>query len=113
VEDKAIKKEKIQQSIKDRFKRIINTKLETCFIFALSEMERIFGNKLWGHNLSEDKLTDTQKENREKWKEIRLNILNNGNQQRRSLISELDLHDMIFIGYRIETRRKKCKETEN
>jgi len=82
-----------------RLKKIITRKLQTSFIGAISEFELAFGDE-WGHGLPEEQLTDIQKARRDKWEQVRTNILNRGNAQIRALDAELDLHSIQFVGYR-------------
>lgn len=84
---------------RERLKKIIGTKIQTTMIFPLSQFESAFGH-LWGHGKNEEKLTDDEKIFRSKWNEVRNNILNNGNQQKRNANTELDMHDIIWNGYK-------------
>lgn len=93
-------KSRIGHDSKERLKKIAMRKFKTCFIAALAEFEDVFG-EMWGHNLSDDELTDTQKLNREKWRQVRTNILNKGNTQARALVAEMDLHKVEFEGYKM------------
>lgn len=86
---------------KQRLKRIAEKKFRTCFIFALAEFETVFGPELWGHGLYEERLTPQQKINRERWEQVRKNILDKGNAQSRALGMEIDLHKVEFEGYRV------------
>ncbi len=98
---RAITKDKLHQDSKERLKRISSKKFKTCFISAISEFEEVFG-KLWGHGLPDEKLSETQRVNRELWGQIRTNILNKGNTQLRAMEAEIELHDIMFQGYKIE-----------
>lgn len=75
---------------KATLKRHIETKFRTTMIGSLSRFEKIFGEEVWGYGLDEDLLTDTQKENQEKWQLARTEILNNGNNQMRAALAEVD-----------------------
>lgn len=68
-------------------------------IFPLSQFEIAFG-ELWGHEKDETKLTDQEKVNRAKWKELRYNILNNGNAQKRNAMAEIDMHEVEWNRYK-------------
>lgn len=70
----------IGQSIAKRF--------QTTMIGALDQFEKHFGY-LWGHDLSDDKLTDNHLYFQDKWDFVRNNILNNGNNQMRKTLKEL------------------------
>ena len=93
---------RIAQDSQDRLKRIAHKKFRTCFIAALSEFENVFGLELWGHRLPENQITQQQKFNRERWEQVRKNILDKGNTQSRALGMEIDLHRVEFEGYRID-----------
>ncbi len=101
---------RIKSDSKDRLKDIVEKKFKTCFIFSLAEFENAFGEKLWGHDLPENELTKDQLKNKEKWLKLRKEILNKGNTQRRAVISEIDLHDIEFRGYRMNLAGDKDNE---
>jgi hypothetical protein len=73
----------------ERLKKSIDKKFRTTFIGALDHFEKTFGYS-WGHNLPESKLTDTQIRIRELWIQVRTSILNNGNNQLRAAMSEIE-----------------------
>lgn len=85
----------------NHLKKIANKKFKTCFIAALVEFEAVFGLAIWGHGLSEDKLTEWQKTNRKSWEQVRKKILDKGNTQSRALSMEIDLYRVEFEGYKI------------
>lgn len=93
---------RLAKDSQDRLKKIANKKFRTCFIAALAEFENTFGCDLWGHGLQEDMLTESQKEYRVRWEQVRKNILDKGNAQSRALGMEIDLHHIEFEGYRID-----------
>jgi len=92
---------KIAEDSKKRLKLLSTKKFKTCFIFAIAEFEKVFGLDLWGHGLPEDQITVLQKANRDRWQQVRTSILNKGNVQARAMESELDLHDIKFVGYKM------------
>lgn len=94
-----VNKEILIDRFRNRLKNIAKKKICTCFIFALSQFEQIFGDELWGHNLSDDMLNEKQKINRVLWGQVRKKILNKGNTQLRALLKEIDLHKVEFDGY--------------
>ena len=98
-DEKQLSKKSMEKSSQKRLKKILGKKLQTSFIFPLSEFENAFGKKLWGHGLEEDELTQEQKENRDKWLTIRKNVLDKGNAQIRACGNEIDLYDINFVGY--------------
>lgn len=87
---------------RDRLKKIAMKKFRTCFICAIVEFEKMFGNELWGHELRDDTVTEIQKANRTKWDKVRKQILDKGNTQSRALCLEIDLHKVEFEGYHID-----------
>lgn len=70
------------QLIKD-----IETRLRTIMIGSLSRIENTFGY-LWNHGA--DPETPSQNQFADKWENLRLEILNHGNNQIRSAIDELN-----------------------
>lgn len=84
---------------KDKLKKIAKTKMRTSFIGALSAVEKHF-SELW--EIFPD---DSEKQIKEKkfWKNIwelcRGEILNNGNNQLRSIESEIDQYSVSWDGY--------------
>ncbi len=101
-EQDGFRHERISGDSKNRLKKISDKKFRTCFIFALSEFERIFGMELWGHGLKEDELNDYHLANRILWDLARKNILDKGNVQARALGMEIDLHTIKFEGYQMQ-----------
>ena len=96
---KKFTKKRFLQGIKDRLKRIISKKFQTSFIFSIVEFENVFGPELWGYGKSEEELTSAQKMNRQRWNQVRTNILNKGHAQARAVLAEIDLHDFDYSGY--------------
>jgi len=87
-----------RKKYRERLKKIISTKIQTTMIYPLSEFEKAFGH-LWGHGKTDD-LTNDEQVFREKWIQCRNSILNNGNQQKRNANTEIDMHDIIWNGYK-------------
>lgn len=89
----------MKDQFKERLKKIIGKKINTTMIYPLSQFETAFGH-LWGNGKPEESLTQEEMLNLAKWKQIRNNILNNGNQQKRNSWAELDMHEIIWNRYR-------------
>lgn len=87
-----------KKSSKEKLRVAAQKKIDTTMIGAINKME-IFMGKQWGHGLEEDECTDAQLDWYEVWQQCRQEILDLGNKQKRSLISELDLYDVEFKGY--------------
>lgn len=97
------------RNAKDRLKAIISKKFDTATIFPLSQFEDFFGH-LWGHKSDFNELTPEQLELREKWREVRENILDKGNQQKRNALKEIELYEVKGGYYKITFRRKQEDE---
>ena len=95
-------KSRVLDDSKLRLKALSAKKFKTCFVFAIAEFEKVFGLDLWGHGLPDDKLTDIQRANKERWQNVRTNILNKGNTQARAMEAEFDLHEIKFVGYQMD-----------
>jgi hypothetical protein len=68
---------------------ILTKRFQTTMIGSLFEFEKEFGY-LWGLDKEEEDLTETQQKFRDKWEDTRNQILNNGNNQLRKCLSDLD-----------------------
>jgi hypothetical protein len=91
-----MKKKEYQESSKRRLTKILETKFKTTFIGALSVFEKYFGH-LWGKDKGQ--LTEREKEFQLVWKNVRNEILNNGNSQIRAVYNELDHHIIDWQRY--------------
>lgn len=85
-----------------RLQALSNKKFKTCFVFAIAEFEKVFGLEVWGHGLPDSELTPQQRANKERWQQVRTSILNKGNTQARAMKAELNLHDVKFVGYKMD-----------
>lgn len=83
---------------RERLKKIMDKKFLTTTIYPLSQFEEMFGS-LWGHGKPEKALTEEEIEFRDKWEVCRNRILNNGNQQRRNAMAELDMNEVTWLRY--------------
>ena len=90
-------KEKSKKSISS----IVNTKMKTSFIGAISAFEKHFGF-LWGHGKDEEDLTPSEAEMREVWEETRADILDNGNTQLRAIVSEINNYTITWDRYHLD-----------
>lgn len=69
---------------------ILKKRFQTTMIGALYEFEKSFGY-LWGYHKTEDEpLTEKEETFLDIWEETRNKILNNGNNQLRKAISEIE-----------------------
>jgi hypothetical protein len=85
------------KSSKERLSRIIEKKLQTSFIGAISQFETFFGS-LWSGNTAE------QRKLKELWEQCRTKVLNNGNNQIRALMLELSQYNVEWNMYHMELK---------
>jgi transcription termination factor Rho len=96
---------------KKRLSKIVETKLKTAFIGALSNFEQEFGF-LWGHGQKSDP-TEEQEFIKEIWERTRTSVLNNGNNQIRAVRSEIANHSIEWQRYRTELPVKPMEFKED
>jgi hypothetical protein len=72
----------------DRFRKIAVGKIETTMIGAISAIEEFFGE-----------IISKSKDAKERFVKCRQKILDQGNQQKRNLSKEIDLHEIKFKKY--------------
>lgn len=88
-------------------KSILTKRFQTTMIGALYEFEKSFGY-LWGYNKTEDEfLTEKEEKFLDIWEETRNKILNNGNNQLRKAVSEINNchRDSIKYHYNFNTQK--------
>jgi hypothetical protein len=69
--------------------KILRKRFQTTMIGALFEFEKNFGY-LWGHGKEDEDLTDKELDFLDRWDFTRNQILNNGNNQLRQALLDLD-----------------------
>lgn len=107
---------KYLEDSKKRFIKILETKMKTTFIGALSEFERKFGF-MWGddnynsNNIAAKQLKECLEKNgfgeeiwREIWQEARDRILTNGNNQLKAMMNELETYTLHWNRYRMDLK---------
>ena len=106
--------EKYENHSKDNLKRHVQKKFKTTMIGALSRFEKIFGH-LWGQEKPEHLLTPEELEQRELWNLARTEILNNGNNQLRAALAEIDNHTIRYnkMEYKFLIKKDSQELTEN
>jgi hypothetical protein len=89
-------------------KAILSKRFQTTMIGALFEFEKTFGY-LWGQNKNEEDLTDNELDFLDRWDFVRNQILNNGNNQLRKAISDLDIAagNILKYNYRFNNNKKE------
>jgi hypothetical protein len=101
--------EKYRSNSKKRLAAILAKKFTTTMIAPLDLFEKSFG-ELWGHGQHVNDLTPTQRRNREIWQEIRSKVLDNGNNQLRASLEELDLYTISWNRFQTNFIVKKPEE---
>ena len=86
---------------KQRLQKTIETKINTTMIGAISEMEAKFGF-LWGQGKPYSALTDKEIAMLRLKDEMRTAILNNGNNQKRGVIAELEQYEVEWKRHHID-----------
>jgi len=92
---KKANEQKYENHSRETLKRHVQTKFKTTMIGALARFEDMFGY-LWGDKLDERDLNDEQLEFRKMWNIVRTEILNNGNNQLRAVMSEIEQYTVRY-----------------
>lgn len=95
--------------ITDKVKSECKKKVDTTMIGALCAIEEVFGD-LWNHKSL--KRTKEQSEWYNKYEELRSRILDNGNNQKRKLETELDNYEIQYKTYHYDFVIKSRKINE-
>ncbi len=98
---KITQKQELETESKLRLLKIIEKKFKTTFIGAISQIEQHFGY-LWGHDERNFKLSEEEKEFKQIFDVVRNNILNNGNNQLRSIENELEQYTTVWNAYKLK-----------
>lgn len=85
-------------------KDILNKRFQTTMIGSLFEFEESFGY-LWGQDKNDNDLTEQERRFRLKWDQTRNQILNNGNNQLRKCISDLERSNNNQYNYKFYNQR--------
>ena len=103
-DDRQHKQEVLAEQSKTQLIKVLQKKFQTTFIGALSAFEKEFGS-LWGFG-SNKPLTEKQKSAADVWERVRIAILNNGNNQLRAVLNELQQYTTTFNGYKLTFTRE-------
>lgn len=94
----------------DNEKNILIKRFQTTMIGALHEFEKSFGY-LWGHHkLNDNDLTENELKFLDLWDETRNRVLNNGNNQMRKAISDLNAAAGQVTKYNYRFYKRKDEE---
>lgn len=97
---KKLRDDKVQEACRKRLEKIVTTKIRTTFIGALSTFEEFFG-WLWGYDENRE-LTPDEEQIKELWNKAREQILDKGNNQLRSIKSELKQYTVNWDRYELQ-----------
>lgn len=86
---------------REALRKLVHTRCTTIFIGALDSIEQQFGHK-WGLDKNLVDLTENEKAWLCLWKEMRKEILDKGNNQKKLLLAELDFFDIILKNNYVE-----------
>lgn len=108
--------ENYRHQSKHRLQKIIEKKINTTMIGAISIIEEKFGF-LWGQGKPTNQLTERELEMLTLKDEIRTEILNNGNNQKRAAVAEINQYDIEWkrhhMDLAVEQRRREEKDGLN
>lgn len=96
---------------KERLRRNVETKIRTTMIGALSLLETKFGF-LWGQGKPKGQLTDNELDMDQLKDELRTEILNNGNNQLRSALAEINQYTITWNKYQYDFRQKEGRNDD-
>jgi hypothetical protein len=99
------KDERETEYYREEFKKLFERKLLTLGIGLLSELENSFG-ELWGHGKTKLNLSEDERNFRNRWDEIRNNILDDVHEYIAILQREIERFDLNRRKYTIEIRNK-------
>ena len=91
--------ERFKNVSKKRLAKCIEKKCKTTMIGAIASFEEVFG-VLWGHG--NEQLSQEEQYWLEKWEEARTLVLNNGNNQIRAAMDEVDEYTVSWNRHRID-----------
>lgn len=91
-------KENIQKSSKNRLKKIIEKKIMTTLIGSIALVEEYLG-EFWGLGVPKEQLTKKEKQFLELWEELRQEMLDHGNHQKRAAMIEIEQYETKWNRY--------------
>jgi len=100
LEREANRKAKYKSDSRDRLGKICTKKITTTMVGALDSIERHFGF-LWNNN-NDDVLSDEAKHMKQLYEKVREEILDNGNNQIRNLLLELEQYEVEWMRYTLK-----------
>lgn len=83
----------------NRLAKILAKKFDTANIGSIASIEDHIGH-LWGHGKPDAEKSQVEREWTEKWMQLRKEILDKGNHQRRASMEELNQYTVVWNRYR-------------
>ena len=93
--------QKYKENSKRRLMANIGKKFQTTMIGSLSKFEEEFGY-FWGNDKDYSEKTKQEKELFDKWQNVRTAILNNGNNQSRAAMDEMNQYTISWNKFHTE-----------
>jgi len=93
--------EKYKDNSKRRLMANIGKKFQTTMIGAIAKFEDEFGY-LWGNDKEDEERTQKEAIMFEKWQDVRTAILNNGNNQSRAAMDEMNQYTISWNKFHTE-----------
>jgi hypothetical protein len=90
--------QRYRDASKERLVKCVETKINTTMIGSLSLIEEKLGH-MWGQGKPRHMLTETERRMSALKDELRTEILNNGNTQKRAAIAEINQYDVHWNRY--------------
>jgi len=100
------KEKEICENSKKQLVDMLEKRLKTTFIGAISSFENAFGY-MWGHNKKNTDRNEHEKDMYNLWMQTRNEILNKSNVQSRAIIEDLRNYTVKFNMYKIVMRTKE------
>lgn len=111
-DDAARREEHYKEQSRLRLLDNVKTKLKTSFIGAISAIEASPFGELCGHGKNIDDLTEDELGWREAWDAVRIRILDNGNNQIRAIISELEHYTVCWNKFHVDFKIRSNHEKQ-
>lgn len=99
-----------EKSFRESLEERLIKGFRTSFIGDLSQVEKFFGS-LWGHGKHPRDCTERELAWREMYEQCREAILNNGNDQLRKFLAELQRYTVTYNGFKLNMKVTQEKDT--
>lgn len=93
----------------EEIKELLKKRFQTTMIGAIFEFEKTFGY-LWGQDKNPDFLSEIEEDFRDRWEVVRNQILNNGNNQLRKCLIDIENINTDDTKYHYRFYKRKAKD---